>query len=90
MKIKVQKGYITQKVGEKITIFDSENSLLLTLNSTATFIFDRLKKGVEIKKIASDLANKFDISEKDAAQDIDEFIKTLIAKGLAKTENSAE
>lgn len=86
MKIIIQKGYITQRIGDKITIFDSENSLLLTLNSTATFIFDRLKKGVESKKIAVDLANKFDVSEENAKKDIDEFIETLIAKGLAKKE----
>lgn len=90
MKITVQKGFITQRIGDKITIFDSENSLLLTLNSTATFIFDRLKKGLETKKIAADLANKFNVSEKDATKDIDEFTKTLIAKGLAKKENTVK
>lgn len=90
MKITIQKGFITQRIGDKITIFDSENSLLLTLNPTATFIFDRLKKGLETKKIATDLASQFDVTEKDAEKDIDEFVKTLIAKGLAKKENSAK
>lgn len=89
MKLKIQKGFITQRIGDKITIFDSENSLLLTLNSTATFIFDRLKKGLETKKIVAELANKFSVSELDAKKDIDEFIKTLISKGLAKKEISA-
>ncbi|MDO8269571.1 MAG: PqqD family protein [Candidatus Levybacteria bacterium] len=89
MKLKIQKGFITQRIGDKITIFDAEKSVLLTLNATATFIFDRLKKGIETKKIVIDLANKFDVSEKEAQQDIDDFIKTLIAKGLAKKENVA-
>jgi len=86
MKIIIKKGFITQRIGDKITIFDSENSLLLTLNSTATFIFDRLKKGLETKKIAIDLASKFEVTEENARKDIDEFIKTLIEKGLAKKE----
>lgn len=89
MKLKIQKGFITQRIGDKITIFDSENSLLLTLNSTATFIFDRLKKGLETKKIVAELASKFEVTEENAKKDIDEFIKTLISKGLAKKEISA-
>lgn len=90
MKLKIQKGFITQRIGDKITIFDSENSLLLTLNSTATFIFDRLKKGLETKKIVAELASKFEVTEENAKKDIDEFIKTLVKKGLAKKETSAK
>ncbi|PIZ96237.1 MAG: hypothetical protein COX79_05575 [Candidatus Levybacteria bacterium CG_4_10_14_0_2_um_filter_36_16] len=88
MKIKIVKGFITQRMGDKITIFDAEKSVLLTFNNTATFIFDQLKKGVDTKKIITELANEFKITEEKAKKDADEFIKTLLLKGLAKKERN--
>lgn len=90
MKLKIQKGYVTQRIGDKITIFDAENSLLLTFNSTATFIFDRLKKGIETEKIITLLTKEFKVTESKAKKDIEEFTKTLITKGLAVNENNAK
>ena len=75
-------------MGDKITIFDAEKSVLLTFNNTATFIFDQLKKGVDTKKIITELANEFKITEEKAKKDADEFIKTLLLKGLAKKERN--
>ena len=75
-------------MGDKITIFDAEKSVLLTFNNTATFIFDRLKKGHETKKIVTDLAKKFDVTKEKAKKDVSEFIATLLLKGLAKKERN--
>lgn len=71
-------------MGNSITIFDAEKSLLYTFNNTATFIFDKLKRGIDSKKIITDLAKEFEITEKKAAKDFDEFINTLKSKKLIK------
>ena len=83
-KIKILKGNITQRTKDSIVIFDAEKSLLQTFNATATFIFDRLKSGEEVKEIARELTKEFDITEKKAEQDIRDFIQILISKGFAK------
>lgn len=86
MKLKIQKGFITQRSGDSLTIFDAEKSQLYTFNLTATFIFDQLKKGLDTEKIVVRLSQEFDINEKNAQKDMDEFIETLLSKGLAKRE----
>ena len=85
-KIKIIKGHITQRDGDKILIFDAEKSLLYTFNGTATFIFDRMKKGVDLKKIVEGLTEEFSVTHDQAKKDAYEFARTLIAKGLAKEE----
>lgn len=64
-------------MGDKINIFDGEQSLLYTLNQTATFIFEKLKQGLDDKKIIDVLIKKYSISKEKADKDVREFIKEL-------------
>ena len=89
-KIKIIKGFVTQRNGKTVTIFDAEKSMLYTFNPSATFIFERLKKGLDANKIASLMMKEFNIQEKKAIDDINDFIKTLLSKGLAKKEKLAK
>lgn len=84
MRIKIQKGFISQRTGKKVSIFDAEKSLLYTFNHTATFMFDRLKKGLEIPKIVKDVTKEFRVSEINAGKDLKEFIEDLKEKKIAK------
>ena len=52
MKYKINKGFIVQKVGNKQTIFDGEESALYTFNKTGSLIFEKIKLGWEKEKIA--------------------------------------
>jgi hypothetical protein len=76
-KYKVQKGYITQKIGNKITIFDGEESRLITLNETATYIFERLKRGLDEGKIIELLSKKYKIEPKRISKDFSDLISEL-------------
>lgn len=81
-KYKLNKGFITQKLGNKLTIFDSEESILYTFNETASYIFQKLKLGLDLNKIENILSSKYKIKKEKARRDIDEFLKELIAKGI--------
>jgi len=85
-KIKIIKGFIAQRSGNSISIFDAEKSFLYTFNSTSTFIFDRLKKGLDDKKIVADLVAEYQVTEEIAKKDMNDFIEILLSKGLAKKE----
>lgn len=76
-KYKIKKGFIVQKIGEKIAIFDGEESALYTFNKTATFIFEKLKQGLDEKKILDLLTEKYSISREGARKDFGEFIEEL-------------
>lgn len=81
-KLKFRKGFISQKTGSKITIFEGEKSLLYTLNNSASLIFENLKKGKDKDKIITLMLKKYDIDVKEARKDYDDFIANLKKKGF--------
>lgn len=76
-KFKLSKGFITQKIDGKITIFDGEKSQLLTFNETATFIFERLKRGLDKEKIITLISKKYKVKQERASKDFDEIIEKI-------------
>lgn len=84
-KFKINKGFIAQKLGNKLTIFDAEESTLFTFNETASYIFQKLKLGWDIDKIVEMLVLKFKIKEEKAQKDTLNFIKDLKSKKIIKS-----
>ena len=82
MKYKINKGFIIQKLDDKTIIFDGEESVLYTFNETASFIFQKLKKGWEEEKIVSDLVKKYQVKEKRARKDLKDLIGELLKKKI--------
>lgn len=78
MKYKINKGFIVQKVGDKSTIFDGEESALYTFNKTASVIFGKIKAGWEKEKIVDYVAKIYSVKKEVAEKDFDELIKELI------------
>jgi hypothetical protein len=79
---KINKGFISQKIGHKLSIFDGDESLLYTFNETASFIFAKIKLGWNAAKIISSLAKKYHIDEMRAKKDTTQLIKELKQKKI--------
>lgn len=77
MKYKINKGFIAQKLGNRLTIFDGEKSQLVTFNETASFIFQRIKKGYDTDKIVELIVKKYGIAKITAQKDFDELVLQL-------------
>lgn len=82
MKYRLNKGFITQRIKNKTTIFSGEESTLYTLNETAAYIFQGLKLGWTIDKIVEGLKSKFGASKKEAKKDLSAFAKELTRKKI--------
>ncbi len=80
--IKFNTGFITQKIGKKVTIFSGERSILFTLNETAVYIFNGLKLKWDKEKITNTIMKNFEVSQKEAEEGIDDFIETLLEKKI--------
>lgn len=79
-KYKINSGIIIQKIGDKTTFFEGENSVLMTLNETGTLIFKYIKNGWDIHEISLKIIEKYNTSRKKAEEDVEEFIKELLEK----------
>jgi len=82
MKYKINKGFIVQKLDDKMVIFDGEESVLYTFNETASFIFKKLKKGLPEKEIIQDVVKKYKITEKKARKDLKDLLAELKKKKI--------
>lgn len=78
----INKGFVGQTSGGKITILDPEDSLLYTLNETATLIFIKIKAGWSKSKILAFLTKRYAIEAKQAEQDLEELIQNLLNKKI--------
>jgi len=74
---KVNKNIIFQKIDKQLVGFDIDNSSLFTFNETAEYIFSKIKTKTEPARIASLLAKKYNVEEKDAVKDIQELMSNL-------------
>lgn len=82
MKIKQNPEAIYTKLEDKIIILEAEKGELLTLNQTASFIWEKSKRAIEVKKLVEKLCQEFAVERKVATRDIQELVKNLLKKGL--------
>ncbi len=83
-KYKLKKGLISEKLDGKIVIFDSDKSILYTLNETAGFIFEKLKKGIDKEKIVELLVKKYQVKRERVQKDLKDLIENLKKKNIIK------
>ncbi len=84
MKFRINKGFIVQKVGNKSTIFDGEESALYTFNKTGSLIFEKIKLGWDKEKIVVFISKTYLIKRETAEKDLDEFTNGLIKSKIIK------
>jgi len=82
MKYKINKGFIVQKLDDKMVIFDGEESVLYTFNETASKIFRLLKKNLEEKEIIEKITKKYLIKKERVEKDFNELIADLKNKKI--------
>jgi hypothetical protein len=82
MKYKVNNEFVTKILNNKLSIFDSENSMLYRFNETATFIFKKIKSGLDKQAVIMELIKKYDAKKDEAEKDFDELIKDLRTKKI--------
>lgn len=85
--MKIKDGYILRQVaGNSIVIAVGEEALnfngIITINGAGTFLWNLLSEGAEKKDLLLAMLKEYDVDEKTASDDIDEFIEKLNSAGL--------
>jgi len=84
---KIQKGLIIQKLNKETVIFDAEESVLYTLNETASEIFRLLKKGLKEEEIVERMVKKYKVKKEKAEKDVKEMIGELTKRKIIVLKN---
>ena len=84
-----KKGLIYEQIHDGIAIFDSERSLLITLNETAKIIFNGLRRGLDKNAIIGKMASKYTVTTNKASYDFDKSTKQLVKKGVIIANDSS-
>jgi len=83
----IQKGLIIQKIDKETVIFDAEESVLYTLNETASEIFRLLKKGLKQEEIVEKIVKKYDVRKERVEKDVKEIIGDLKKRKILVLKN---
>ena len=83
----IQKGLIIQKIDKETVIFDAEESVLYTLNETASEIFRLLKKGLKEEEIVERMVKKYEVKKERVEKDVRELFKELEKRKILVLKN---
>lgn len=80
--MRIKDGYVLRQVaGNSIVIAVGEEALnfngIITINGAGAFLWNLLSDGADKERLLSAMLKEYDIDEKTASDDIDEFIKKL-------------
>jgi len=87
MKYKINKGTIVEKINGEVVLFDSDKSIFFTLNSTASYIFEKMKRGFTKDKIIELMMKKYKIDKKTITNDFEEIIEKMLKKRIILPSN---
>ena len=84
--MKLKDGFLLREIAGRIVavpVGESLNlNLMISLNSTGRFLWERLKTGACAQELKEALMETYDVSEELAQSDVDAFIKKLSENGF--------
>lgn len=78
IKVESYEGFVVTPVGEESV----KNKIMLTLNDTASEIWDMLKDGKSTDEITAVLSEKYGITKEKAQDGVDKIIDSLKKEGI--------
>lgn len=86
-KYKINTKVISKEIDEQIFILDANEGKLRSLNPVASLIWIQLKKPKSLAQLVDKILEEFDVEEKTAHRDAQEFLRKYLKKGLIKKLN---
>lgn len=77
-----KKRVVFQEIDGVVHILDEKHDTIITLNNTATVIWNRLSKPTQINSIASFIASSHMVTLSQAIKDVNEFTKKMHGLGF--------
>lgn len=81
-KLIIRPDLILEKIKNKLTLFDPENSNLITFNESGSYILNKFKLGLETNLIIEALQKRYHLTKDQAIKDLRSLTKPLLAKKI--------
>lgn len=86
--MKLKDGFVLRSVaGETVVVptgGDLNLNMMITLNDTGKFLWERLEKGAEEAELVAALLQEYDVDQQTAENHVALFVKKLIENGFIK------
>lgn len=84
---KQKKDVVFQEIDSEIKILDENQDAIISLNETASVLWDELKKEKTINELIDVILDKFQVSQAEAKLDTENFLKILEEHQLIDVKN---
>lgn len=84
--MKLKQGFILRQVAGQTVVLptgdDVDLNMMITLNETGKFLWERLEKGAEKEELVAALLAEYDVDEATAAVSVERFVAKLNENGF--------
>ncbi len=84
--MKLKEGFILREIaGQTVavpTMGDVDLNMMITLNSTGAFLWEKLRKDVSVEELVSALLKEYDVDEATARRSVNGFVGKLKENGF--------
>lgn len=84
--MKLKPGFILRTVAGQVVVLPSGDELnlnmMITLNDTGKFLWERLETGAEVEELVSALLAEYDVDEATARAGVERFVSKLNENGF--------
>lgn len=86
--MKLKEGFVMREVAGEIIVLPSGDNLdlnmMITLNDTGKFLWERLEKGAEIEELVQAMLGEYDVDADTARAGVERFVAKLQENGFLK------
>lgn len=84
--LRLKEGFLLREIAGRIVVVPVKDcldlNLMISLNSTGRFLWERLEKGASAQELKDALMEAYDVSAAKAQTDVDAFIEKLSQNGF--------
>ena len=84
--MKLKTGFIIREVAGQVVVLPTGDELdlnmMITLNDTGKFLWERLENGADKEELVAALLAEYDVDEETAKAGVDSFVEKLNANGF--------
>ena len=90
--MKIKEGFLLRQVAGQTVVLPTGDELdlnmMITLNGTGAFLWERLEKGSDVETMTAALLAEYDVDQQTAKAAVEGFVKKLEAHGFLQDERN--